>query len=270
MFFDHWETQDNLLSKLQGQPSGFGRGLPQDFTDMSVLCLDLLREIVGKGKVSVVDLDNAPTSLKLNAEEQKRAGEARKIIQSGWVYATSDGIRESASVILQFASPLHRAWFSSYLQRGKSLPPTVSDLDATWNEVLSHFSASALRDPICTPVSSRNATFVEGQYQQEFYCSLYSLTGGAFCVSPEYGGRTSSEKKGRIDFFIGSKGWGIELLLDGDRIPGHISRILAGGAYHPWFASGQMKEYAILDFRQTRPTKPSCTCFWILCSPSPH
>jgi hypothetical protein len=32
--------------------------------------------------------------------------------------------------------------------------------------------------------------------------SLYSLAGGACCVSPEYGGQTSSEKKGRIDFFI--------------------------------------------------------------------
>jgi hypothetical protein len=266
-FFNHWNTPDILFSKLQAQTSGFGRGLPQVFSGISVSCLNLLREIISDGKISVVDLDKAPNLS--NGKERERAEEAQKVIKSGWVYVSSDVTDDNPSVIMEFASPLHCAWFSSRLQRDKPLPPTFSDsnLDMTWKEVLRNFSVAAFRNPIRTPVSSRNTTFVESQYQQEFYRSLYSLTDGACCVSPEYGGQTSSEKKGRIDFFIGSKGWGIELLQDGDRIPGHISRFRAGGAYHPWLASGYMKEYVILDFRQTKPSESSSTCFLILCSP---
>jgi hypothetical protein len=34
--------------------------------------------------------------------------------------------------------------------------------------------------------------------------------------------------------FIGSKGWGIELLGDGEKISEHVSRFRARGVYHPW------------------------------------
>ena len=178
---------------------------------MSASCLHLLCEIVIEGKISVVDLDRAPVMV--NVEERRRAEEARKAKQSGWVYVSSDVSYDDTcrTVIMEFASPLHRAWFSSCLQHDKPFPPTISNLDMLWKRVLRNFSPAALRNPIRTLVSSHSATFVESQYQQEFYRSLYFLTGGACGVSPEYGGQTSSEKKGRIDFFIGSKGWGIEL-----------------------------------------------------------
>jgi hypothetical protein len=63
MFFDHWNSLDALLSTLQDQPGGFGQGLPQSFQDLSVPCLELLREIVNEGKIFVVDFDSALDTL---------------------------------------------------------------------------------------------------------------------------------------------------------------------------------------------------------------
>ena len=249
-----------LLSALQTQPGGFGRGLPVYSGGLSSpSCLNLLRELVSAGYFSVVDRDRVK-----DMPHDERVENAHEMRLNGYVYVSSTASEDPYEpVTMQVASPLHRAWFSSRLQRGKPLPPIASSLDTLWKQVLSGFSAAALGNPNRTPVSKRNASFVEAQYQEEFYRSLYSLTGGACCISPEYGGKTSFPKKGRIDFFISNMGWGIELLRDGDRIDGHVSRFQEGGAYHPWLASGDMKEYVILDCRKTIPSKPSSLCLLI-------
>jgi hypothetical protein len=261
-FFYHWNTMEKLLRLLHTASGGFGRGLPESTSSFSSpIYLDLLRELANEGYFSVVDLDRA-WDMPIG-KDRERAEEARRMKKTGLVYVSSPmGYQDSNEpVIMEVASPLHRSWFSSHLQCKKTLPPTVTDLDTTWKQVLSYFSAAALRNPIRTPVTRRNASVVEAQYQQEFYRALYSLTGGACTVSPEYGGQASSETGGRIDFFIESKGWGIELLRDGDRIAGHEKRFRKGGAYHPWLTAGTMKKYVILDFRKTIPQKPSSMCF---------
>jgi len=61
--------------------------------------------------------------------------------------------------------------------------------------------------------------------------------------------------KGRIDFFIRSKKWGVELLRDGDRLRDHYSRFTTG-EYGRWLQNGKMKEYILVDFRSTMPSQP--------------
>jgi hypothetical protein len=266
MFFEHWKSLDSIASALPSEAGGFSRGLPifgRD--DLNACSLDLLRELAREGTFSAVDLDITP-NISLHGEEEDRAHAARQMRRNGWVYVSSvqnDDNDYDKLVIMEVASPLHRAWFSSTLQNRKPIDPKFTTLDFLWTLVLRGFSAAALRNPVRTRVSSRRATFVEAQYQQEFYRSLYKLTEGACCVSPEYGGQTSSTRKGRIDFFIGTKRWGIELLRDGDRIDGHVSRFQAGGAYHPWTVSGNMDDYVILDFCKVLPSTASSKCFLI-------
>ncbi|ESK90238.1 hypothetical protein Moror_7692 [Moniliophthora roreri MCA 2997] len=116
------------------------------------------------------------------------------------------------------------------------------------------FSPTALRSPVRTQRANlTDSVPEEAKYQHEFYRCLYEATGGACAVSPEYG-QTIMQDRGRIDFFIGAKGWGIELLHDGDRVPHHVARLKAGGTYHPWIqVLGTMADFIILDFHQTKP-----------------
>ena len=68
---------------------------------------------------------------------------------------------------------------------------------------------------------------VEATYQDEFYLSLHNVLGYAMDVTSEW----SPDGVGRIDFRLGSVGWGIELLRDGDRLHDHCQRFTTGGAY---------------------------------------
>jgi hypothetical protein len=87
----------------------------------------------------------------------------------------------------------------------------------------------------------------EAQFQDEFYrcCQRYSK--GSLVTFPEYG-----TKSGRVDFYIPSKEWGIELLRDGDQLEQHSIRFSSTGAYGGMLS---LSDYIILDFRTQTPTK---------------
>jgi hypothetical protein len=91
----------------------------------------------------------------------------------------------------------------------------------------------------------------KAQYQQEFYRAIFDVVGPAY-TSPEYGTERGS-RKGRIDFFIRSKQWGIELLRDVSSLQEHSARFGAKGAYGMWIPSKKMVDYLILDFRTNQP-----------------
>ncbi|KAE9392758.1 hypothetical protein BT96DRAFT_979250 [Gymnopus androsaceus JB14] len=84
--------------------------------------------------------------------------------------------------------------------------------------------------------------------------------GHGLWLSPEFGTEvsTSSKNGGRIDFFVGgSKGWGIELLREGDRMPEHVLRFERGGPYFPWIQNGLITHHVVLDFHNvTTPCTP--------------
>jgi hypothetical protein len=54
-----------------------------------------------------------------------------------------------------------------------------------------------------------------------------------------------------VDFTIDGPDWGVEIIRDGNRISEHIERFNPGGLYYPWIQSGQLKDWIILDCRNT-------------------
>jgi hypothetical protein len=59
----------------------------------------------------------------------------------------------------------------------------------------------------------------ETQYQDEFYRCYRAHSNDSLVIFPEFG-----MSKGRVDFYIPTKQWGVELLRDGDRLVQHSGR----------------------------------------------
>ena len=90
---------------------------------------------------------------------------------------------------------------------------------------------------------------VEATYQDEFYRSLHTVLGYAMDVTSEW----SPDGVGRIDFRLGSVGWGIELLREGDRLHDHCQRFTTRGAYGEWIRQGLLQDWLIIDCRTSPP-----------------
>ena len=85
----------------------------------------------------------------------------------------------------------------------------------------------------------------EAQYKDEFYRCSFKGTGGCHLSFPEFG-----KAARRVDFYVPSKKWGIELLRDGDHLEEHpqwFSRAEAHGS------TLDILDHVILDFRKSRP-----------------
>jgi hypothetical protein len=91
---------------------------------------------------------------------------------------------------------------------------------------------------------------VEAQYQDEFYRACWEVLGNVYITS-EWSGQSSA---GRVDFQIKSVGW--ECLSDGNGLNEHIKIFQPpDGKYYRWVKSGEVQEYILLDFRQSKPQK---------------
>src|SRR5258706_8295151 len=116
------------------------------------------------------------------------------------------------------------------------------------SEVLKLFSPKNLKTRgYLRSSGSMPQSIPEVQFQQEFYHACCNYTKSAMITLPECG-----TPKGRINFFIPSKKWGIELLCDGDRLLAHNERFV-GGEYGKWVQAGMMDDYIMIDFRSTVP-----------------
>jgi len=114
-------------------------------------------------------------------------------------------------------------------------------------------------------VGSTTTRPTEAQYQNEFYRALHDITEGNVCISPEYAAQTDS-RPGRIDFFIRSKNWGIELTCDGRKLKEHAERFGGDGAYGQWYTGGGMTDHILVDCRLRKPRKQLLSTFphcWI-------
>ena len=97
---------------------------------------------------------------------------------------------------------------------------------------------------------------LEAQYQDEFYRCCREHSNRGVLTFPEFG-----TAAGRVDFYIPSKKWGVELLRDGDRLGQHAGRFSLTGVYQKTLP---LSDYIILDFRKTHPKLAHSTC--ICCS----
>jgi hypothetical protein len=159
--------------------------------------------------------------------------------RNGWLHA--DIVNRARETIgYTFPTRLHQ-WFVEWKLAGfNNAIPTQT--------TLLQFSIEAIRlfSPLNLSSERRiGAGFIqrppEAQYQDEFYRCCYKLSKGLTTFFPEFGG-----KKGRVDFYIPSMQWGVELLRDGNALAEHCGRFSTAGKY---MTTLQIADYIVLDFR---------------------
>jgi hypothetical protein len=168
-----------------------------------------------------------------------------KCHRNGWVHAHVPP--PSSITHYTFSSPLHSAFISWTLQSSNDMPSYSSAFELCF-AVISGFKPSQMHIPICrVGAPSILEPLPEAQYQDEFYRSLFSVTAGNVCISPEFASTRGAHVMGHIDFFIPVMKWGIEIIQDGDRLQEHNSRFECSGAYGAWMQLGDMTDYILLD-----------------------
>jgi hypothetical protein len=166
----------------------------------------------------------------------------QRCFKNGWLHATTT---MQGHTVYIFTTPLHQ-WFIEYYLGTNVLSPTIAEQDLLVFaiHVIRLFSRGQLSSKREIGVSSQQRP-PEAQFQDEFYRCCHMHSDGSLITFPEFG-----DAKGRIDFYIPFKKWGVELLRDGDRLANHSSRFTNPGAY----SKMEFEDYVILDFRTTRPS----------------
>jgi hypothetical protein len=162
--------------------------------------------------------------------------------RKGWLHA----IMHEDTRLYIFTTQLHKWYVEYYLGMRASSTFQVVELSllSFVTNVIKKFSFLQLSSPR-TRGPDRQRT-PEAQYQDEFYRCCHAHTNGSLVTFPEFG-----DQKGRIDFYIPQKNWGVELLRDGDRLKNHSLRFVDQGAY----TGMNLEDYIILDFRTIKPQK---------------
>ncbi len=239
--YDMFITGVSMTDILQGivRWTVFGRGLPKahvfrENPDITAVMSEVIR------KECIVCPDDYLASDPKDDNTRKAA--LRTIFRSGWLHteirADIDGI------LYTFASPLHRRCIDWMLNgspmESRIIEPNLPEFALA---VIQRFSRQSLGK---REIGPKAQSIPEAQFQDEFYRASFKLAQGSISF-PELG-----SKKGRIDFFIKSKKWGVELLRDGNRLAQHAKR-LTEGEYGKWVEKGWMSDYIIIDFRTRRP-----------------
>ncbi|KAL8012180.1 putative AAA+ ATPase domain, P-loop containing nucleoside triphosphate hydrolase [Plasmopara halstedii] len=161
---------------------------------------------------------------------------------------TKAGIVTEVGGYVWFTSPLAERYYYKWLFPGRGYENPTS-LHELIRKAIESMSASALKQSVV-----RNDDFPkEAVFQHQFMATLARHTTSTCYICPELSrvfptspGQPSTRIDGEIDFYLnGSLRWGIELLVNGDKIGEHMSRFAAGGKY----AALAAKEYVIIDFR---------------------
>ncbi|KAJ7602051.1 hypothetical protein DFH06DRAFT_1024354, partial [Mycena polygramma] len=167
----------------------------------------------------------------------------------GWVIR-EDEEPDGRLVRVEFSSPLHAARLSYLLTGPRTLSAEYASLSLRdfVIRVFSRFNGDNLQCPDRRINERGEISVPEAAYVHEFYRACNEMTGGGgLWLSPEFG--TSQGRAGRVDFYVGSKRWGIEFLREGDDIEGHLARFNEEGAYYPWTVAGTIQEWVVVDCR---------------------
>ena len=142
-----------------------------------------------------------------------------------------------------FASPLHRRVAYRRLFPGREPDAVVQNLtlQQLCTNAIARFSPAILQSRK-DPKSNRNWGIPEAAFQDELYSCL-SLELHYLPILSQY----AHTNDGRIDLFIASRKWGIEILQCGSNaaLAEHIARFAPGGNYHNWDI---IDDYIILNF----------------------
>jgi len=174
------------------------------------------------------------TNKHFNEDENKAL---QKCFHRVWLH--SDLIGHSEEVGYFFPSHLYQTFVEGFLNGSR-------------NAVISEATLRDFVVAICHKMSPVNfharnvgAAHIqrtpEAQYGDEFYRACMDHTEGSIIILSEWG-----NQEGRIDFYLPSRRWGIEILRDGKEIQNHNNFIY--GAYSKWIVSGKMEDYILLDF----------------------
>ena len=163
--------------------------------------------------------------------------------RKGWLH--SDYIDNKTKYF--FSSSLHR-WYIEWKLWG-ILDTTfcADDILDFVIDVISIFSPRMLSTTRRVSAAGQVQRPPEAQYQDEFYRCCHTRSNGSLVTFPEFG-----TAKGRVDFYIPAKKWGVELLRDGDQLAQHSGPFSSQtGCYGTTLS---LTDYIILDCRTTQPT----------------
>ena len=232
------KVSPSSLVQVLGVSSVFARGLPYDTALQTPDFTSVFETILLSGLVT----DHTFT------DDNNKAAALKECYLKGWLH--TDKLYESGEpgeVGYYFASPLHR-WYVEWKLWGinPSMPFPITDILEFVVTIIRLFSRQFLASQRqIGPHFIQNPP--EAQYQHEFYRCCHSYWKGCLVALPEYG-----TPKGRVDFYIPSKQWGVELLHDGSMLEGHCSRFSSSGSYGTTLA---LSDYIILDCLKKRPVK---------------
>ena len=211
-----------LLESLSTS-SAFPRGLPTIGNLQDTSIADVFRDVLLTGSIVVDESFDQPSKAVKYP--------LRRCFEYGWLH---NEVITPTQVAYTFASPLHKRYVQCMLL-GNLEEGTISE-----NRIEDFIIAVIRRFTPSRTFGATTQSTPETRFQDEFYRACMSHTKGCVLSFPEFG-----TQRGRIDFFIPLKKWGIELLCNGDRND--------GGEYGQWIADQKMNDYRIVDFRTQRP-----------------
>ena len=230
-------SPQELVERLENSSTRFTRGLPQPTQLQNVSISHVFQAVLCKGYVTDSDF--------ITGDEK---GALKECFQRGWLH--TDRLRvigRPNEIGYFFSSSLHH-WYVEWklLDTIPAIPFDTSNIMDLVVDVIRALSPCAL-----STERSIGPGYVqrppEAQYQVEFYRCCEKFSKGSLVTFPEFG-----TKWGRVDFYIPSKQWGVELLRDGDQLEEHSGRFSQTGSYG---TSLTMSDYVILDCRTTKPMK---------------
>lgn len=233
-FFQHF-TPHRLYAGLQGA-SIFRRGLPDNSSLQIPAVASVLRAVVRNKAIEDAMFPEAEESAAL-----------KKCFTQGWLHAEKGISKDPEIASYFFPSPLHQL-FAEWKLSGDSgqnpaVPIQAPSLLEFVIQVIKRFSPLNLSYPrIVGPYYFQ--ALPEAQYQDEFYRCCYDLTTGSLATLSEFG-----TADGRVDIYIPSKKWGVELVRDGQLLEQHNSRFSPTGQYGKTL---DIDEYIVLDFRMKK------------------
>jgi hypothetical protein len=238
-----------FVDRLENSSRVFSRGLPRNRHLQVPAVAGIFSAVLRAGYV----VETCCT-----ADDDKNA--LQQCYRNGWLHTDNlRDINQSDTVGYFFPSPLHR-WFIEWklFDTIPAIPFQAVDILTFVVDVISTFSPRLLSaerriGPGCIQRPP------EAQFQDEFYRCCHICSNGSLLTFPEFG-----TAKGRVDFYIPSKEWGVELLRDGDQLAKHSGRFSEGGKYSTTLP---LSDYIILDCRRTRPTlaHPSKCILYVGC-----